>query len=67
MSWEYNVLALVKGQEWFIYVYDDESRPALDAQFAAQASDPSLGFSWFDAAVMGRKADEQARVAQPRH
>ena len=65
MSQQYNVLALAKGEEWFIYVYDDQSRPALEEQFAAQALDPSLGFSWFDAAVMGRKADEQAQ-ARPR-
>ena len=65
MSQEYNVLALAKGEEWFIYVYDDESRPALDEQIALHAADPALGLSWFDAAVLGRKADEQA-LSKPR-
>lgn len=60
MSRELNVLALLKGDEVYLYVYDDASRDALGETFRAQAADPALGFSWFDAAVMGRKADEQA-------
>jgi hypothetical protein len=57
---EFNVLALLKGEEIYLYVYDDASRAALGDTFRAQAADPALGFSWFDAAVMARKADEQA-------
>jgi hypothetical protein len=57
---EFNVLALLKGEEIYLYVYDDASRPALADAFRAQAADPALGFSWFDAAVMARKAEEQA-------
>jgi hypothetical protein len=59
---EFNVLALIKGAERYIYVYDDDSRqPLLDA-FRDQAADPALSFTWFDAAVLTQKAREQART-----
>ena len=60
MGREFNVLALVKGGERYVYVYDDESRPALLDFFRAQAADPGLSLNWFDAAVLTRKAREQA-------
>ena len=65
MSREFNVLALVKGKERYIFVYDDDSRAALVDAFRDQAADPSLSFTWFDAAVMTEKAREQALAAPP--
>ena len=62
MSREVNVLALVKGDEYYVYVYDDASRAALGDELKRQAADPALGFSFFDAAVLAGKADEQART-----
>ena len=61
MRQEYNVLALLKGQEHYVFVYDDVSRPALLELFRKQAADTSLSFNWFDAAVLTEKAREQAR------
>jgi hypothetical protein len=58
---EFNVLALIKGGERYVYVYDDDSRDALINAFRNQASDPGLSFSWFDAAVLTNRAREQAR------
>jgi hypothetical protein len=56
---EFNVIALIKGEERYVYVYDDDSqRPLLDC-FEAQAADPALSLNWFDAAVLARKAREQ--------
>ncbi len=60
---EFNVLALVKGDERYIFVYDDESRQPLIDTFRDQAADPHLSFTWFDAAVLTEKAREQARAA----
>jgi hypothetical protein len=60
---ELNVLALIKGNERYIYVYDDESRPDLIDALRNQAADPRLSFSWFDAAVLTEKAREQGRAA----
>ena len=62
MRQEFNVLALIKGQEHYVFVYDDVSRPALLELFREQAADASLSFNWFDAAVLTEKAWEQARA-----
>ena len=59
MPSELNVLALVKGQERYVFVYDDDSRDELIDVFRDQASDPDLALSWFDALVLTRKAREQ--------
>jgi len=57
---EFNVLALLKGEERYIYVYDDDSRSPLLEAFRAQAADPELSLNWFDVAVLTQKAREQA-------
>jgi len=65
---EYNILALVKGRERYIFIYDDASRSDLLDAFRDQAADPRLSFSWFDAAVLTEKARAQeaaAAVQQP--
>jgi hypothetical protein len=60
---EFNVLALMKGEERYIYVYDDESRAPLLETFRTQADDPNLSLNWFDAAVLTQKAREQTAHA----
>jgi hypothetical protein len=62
---EYNVLALIKGSEQYVFVYDDESRSELIDAFRDQAADPHLSFNWFDAAVLTEKVREQAQTAVP--
>lgn len=56
---EFNVLALVKGQERYVFLYDDESRRQLIDAFRDQAADPGLSLTWFDALVLTQKAREQ--------
>lgn len=64
MRREFNVLALIKGNERYVFVYDDEAHePLLDA-LRDQAADPQLSFTWFDAAVLTEKAREQARAIE---
>jgi hypothetical protein len=60
---EFNVLALIKGGERYVYVYDDASRSPLLETFRAQAADPELSLNWFDAAILTQKAREQAAGA----
>lgn len=62
MRREFNVLALIKGNERYVYVYDDASRRELLDAFRDQAADPELNLNWFDAAVLTEKAKEQARA-----
>ena len=49
---ELNVLALIKGDERFIFVYDDDSKDALIEDIRHQAADPAVQLNWFDAAVL---------------
>ncbi|MBI2805401.1 MAG: hypothetical protein HYX68_10530 [Planctomycetes bacterium] len=62
MTNELNVLALIKGEEHFIFVYDDESRPVVIDTFRDQAADPAVSLNWFDAMVLTTKAREQATM-----
>jgi len=63
MGQEFNVLALMKGQEHYIFVYDDDSRQRLIDALRDQAADPGLDLNWFDVAVLTQKAREQAALA----
>ncbi len=49
---ELNVLALFKGNERYIFVYDDDSRDALIDDIRDKAADPAVAINWFDAAVL---------------
>ncbi len=55
-----NVLALFKGEERFIFVYDDASRGELLDAIRDLAADPATPLSWFDAAVLTERAKQQA-------
>jgi hypothetical protein len=56
---ELNVLALIKGAERYIFVYDDESRAQLIDTIRDLAANPQMNLSWFDANVLTKKAREQ--------
>jgi hypothetical protein len=60
---ELNVLALIKGDERYVYVYDDPSRATLVEALHAQAANPQLSLNWFDAVVLTQKAEEQGALA----
>ena len=64
MPREFNVLALIKGPERYVFVYDDRSRPELIDTFRRWAADPQLSLTWFDAAVLTDKARQQAAAAE---
>jgi hypothetical protein len=65
MQRELNVLALHKGTEHYLFLYDDESLPALVDAFRRYAGDPGLSFNWFDAAVMTDKGKSQLQPSAP--
>ena len=64
MQHELSVLALIRGKERFVYVYDDESREALVEAICAQAASPAVSLSWYDAAVLTERARKQAQDAR---
>ena len=54
-----NVLALVKGTERFVFLFDDESRSETLKMLARYASSPDLSFTWYDAAVLSQKIRQE--------
>lgn len=63
MALELNVLALYKGEERYVFIYDDESRELLLDTLRDHAADPQQALNWFDAAVLTQKVWEQAAEA----
>ena len=53
-----NVLALVKGNERYIFLYADDQRDELKRTFGRFAANPELTFTWYDAAVLSKKVRE---------
>jgi hypothetical protein len=58
MRREMNILAMAKGPERYIFLYDDQSYQTLIDVMAKFAHDPNLSFCSDDAAVLCRKAME---------
>ncbi len=68
MSEDINVLALVKGAERYIFLYDDSNRAETLRTLGRYASDPELSFTWYDAAVLSQKIRQQNRsVEETKH
>lgn len=61
-----NVLALVKGTERYIFLYDDKSRAETLRTLGRYASNPELSFTWYDAAILSQKV-RQASQEQRQH
>ena len=55
MAQDINVLALVKGSERYVFLYDDASRAETLRVLGRYASNPELSFTWYDAAVLSQK------------
>ena len=50
-----NVLAITKGRERYIFLYDDASDAETLKQLGRFAVDPELSFSWYDAAALSQR------------
>jgi hypothetical protein len=65
-----NVLALVKGAERFIFLFDDSNRSEALRTLGRYASNPDLSFTWYDAAVLSQKIrqtmEQVGTEAEPR-
>ena len=55
MNDDINVLALVKGRERYIFLYEDSQRAEALRTLGRFASNPELSFTWYDAAVLSQK------------
>ncbi|MEZ6124676.1 MAG: hypothetical protein R3C49_16125 [Planctomycetaceae bacterium] len=55
MARSVNVLALVRDDHKFVFLYDDDSIDTLLGTLSDYAADPELEFSWYDAAVLAQR------------
>lgn len=60
MIQDINVLALVKGSERYVFLYDDSSRAETLRVLGRYASNPELSFTWYDAAVLSQKIRQES-------
>lgn len=68
MDKEINVLALVKGEERFIFLYDDANRTETLRLLGRFAADPEIDFTWYDAAVLSKRIrDSIPAVVEEEH
>ncbi|MEZ6100810.1 MAG: hypothetical protein R3E01_17865 [Pirellulaceae bacterium] len=65
MTQDINVLALVKGPERYIFLFDDSKRAETLRTLGRFASNPELSFTWYDAAVLSQKVRQGARPSAP--
>lgn len=63
-----NILAMVRDEHRFIFLYDDDSIDTLLATLSEFAADPELEFTWYDAAVLAQRVRgmlEQLQAGPP--
>lgn len=53
------ILALVKGEQRYVFVFDSASRAETLRTLGRFASNPDLDFTWYDAAVLGKRIREE--------
>ena len=64
MTTDINVLALVKGEERYIFLFDDQHRSEALRTLGRFASNPELSFSWYDAAVLSQRIRSAVQEAE---
>ena len=62
MTQDINVLALVKGEERYIFLFDDKNRAETLRTLGRYASNSELSFTWYDAAVLSQKIRQTAEA-----
>ena len=56
-----NLLALIKGNERYVFLYSDDRRTDTLRTFGRFACNDDLSFTWHDAAVLSQKIREGAK------
>ncbi len=67
VSKDINVVALVKGEERYIFLFNDQQKSQTLRTLGRYASNPKLSFSWYDAAVLSQKVRNAARAEEMPH
>ncbi len=61
VSQDINVLALVKGEERYVFLYTESNRAETLRMLGRYASNPELSFTWYDAAVLSQKIRQESQ------
>ena len=59
------MLALVKGSERYVFLYNETNRANVLRTLGRYASNPDLSFTWYDAAVLSQKIRQEAIQPTP--
>ena len=65
MGNDINVLAFVKGEERYLFLYKDDTRSETLKTLGRFASNPELSFSWYDAAVLSQRVRSESKAKFP--
>jgi hypothetical protein len=60
MDGEINVVALVRGEEQYIFMFDEANRTETLRMLGRYAADPELSMTWYDAAILSQKVREMS-------
>ncbi len=60
MTTSVNVLALVRDEHRYVFLYDDHSVREVLSRLSASAADPELEFTWYDAAILSQRVRSMA-------
>lgn len=65
MAGDINIVAIVKGEERYVFMFDEDSRAETLRTLGRYASNPDLSFSWYDAAVLSQKIRKTCLKGKP--
>lgn len=65
MSKSVNVLALVRDDHRFLFVYEDGDVDTVLSTLSEYASDPELEFTWYDAAMLAQRVRRIRQTIPP--
>lgn len=57
-----NLITLVRGNDRYAWIYDDESTSELLRDIGRTASNPMLNFTWYDAAALSNVIRERMKT-----
>ena len=60
MARDVKVIALMKGTEQYVFLYDESNRAETLRLLGRYASNPELSFTWYDAAVLSQKIRQES-------
>jgi hypothetical protein len=60
MTKDIKVIALIKGEEQYVFLYNENNRAETLRLLGRYASNPELSFSWYDAAVLSQKIRQES-------